>query len=76
MISLYETEVYLHVSTYILSVSLTPEEIDHTLYRLESGVDVALQRAKAWTKYAKDVVTYVEKKLHYGMFAPGFITMC
>lgn len=50
-----------------MTVSLTPEEIDSTLYRLETGVDIALQRAKAWTKYAKDVVTYVDKKLHFGM---------
>ncbi|XP_078657669.1 rho GTPase-activating protein 45-like isoform X2 [Branchiostoma floridae x Branchiostoma belcheri] len=42
--------------------ALPAEEIDNTLLRLESGVDLALQRCKAWSKYAKDIITYVEKK--------------
>ncbi|XP_023933106.1 rho GTPase-activating protein 45-like [Lingula anatina] len=41
---------------------LGPSELDAILLRLESGVELALQRAKAWSKYAKDIMTYVEKK--------------
>lgn len=31
-------------------------------YRLDQGVEVALHRAKVWSKYAKDVLSYVEKR--------------
>ena len=43
-------------------VALSQEDIDMVLHRLDDGVDVALQRAKAWSKYAKEILTYVEKK--------------
>ncbi|GFY76759.1 rho GTPase-activating protein 45 [Trichonephila inaurata madagascariensis] len=42
--------------------TLPPEEIDARLARLSDGVDLALRRAKVWSKYAKDVMTYVEKR--------------
>ena len=29
---------------------------------LDQGVEVALHRAKVWSKYAKDVLSYVEKR--------------
>ena len=29
----------------------------------DCGVDLALQRAKIWSKYAKDVINYVEKRI-------------
>nr|XP_006813177.1 PREDICTED: rho GTPase-activating protein 29-like [Saccoglossus kowalevskii] len=45
-------------------VCMSPEEIDNTLLANELGVDLALQRAKAWSKYAKDVMSYVEKRIH------------
>ncbi|XP_070562883.1 rho GTPase-activating protein 29-like isoform X2 [Ptychodera flava] len=45
-------------------VCMTPDELDNTLLSLESGVDLGLVRAKAWSKYAKDVMTYVEKRVH------------
>ncbi|XP_041360418.1 rho GTPase-activating protein 45-like isoform X2 [Gigantopelta aegis] len=37
-------------------------DIDVALVRLEAGLDLALQRAKAWSKYARDIMTYIEKK--------------
>ncbi|XP_077981086.1 rho GTPase-activating protein 45-like isoform X2 [Glandiceps talaboti] len=43
---------------------MSADEIDNTLLSLESGVDLGLVRAKAWSKYAKDVMTYVEKRVH------------
>ncbi|ELU00074.1 hypothetical protein CAPTEDRAFT_206255 [Capitella teleta] len=44
--------------------SLSGEEIDRMLLRYESGVDIALQRAKAWAKYTKEIIIYVEKRAH------------
>lgn len=45
---------------------LSTEEIDRVLSQLEAGVDVALQRAKAWSKYMKDITSYIERKAHLG----------
>jgi len=36
------------------------------LLRNDSGIDMALSYAKAWSKYTKDVVAWVEKKLSVG----------
>ncbi|XP_052066324.1 rho GTPase-activating protein 29-like isoform X2 [Mytilus californianus] len=43
---------------------LSTYEIDRVLSQLEAGVDVALQRAKAWSKYMKDITSYIERKAH------------
>ena len=37
-------------------------QMDAVLLQLEQGVEVALHRAKLWSKYAKDIMTYVEKR--------------
>ncbi|XP_061859502.1 rho GTPase-activating protein 29 isoform X3 [Colius striatus] len=42
---------------------LQAEEVDSMLLRNDSGIESALSYAKAWSKYAKDVVAWVEKKL-------------
>eukprot|EP00105_Crassostrea_gigas_P014984 XP_011431848.1 PREDICTED: rho GTPase-activating protein 31 isoform X5 [Crassostrea gigas] len=42
--------------------TMNPEEIDSILLRLQAGVDLAMQRAKAWSKYMKEITTYIEKK--------------
>uniref|UniRef100_A0A8W8JMC1 Minor histocompatibility protein HA-1 n=2 Tax=Magallana gigas TaxID=29159 RepID=A0A8W8JMC1_MAGGI len=42
--------------------AMNPEEIDSILLRLQAGVDLAMQRAKAWSKYMKEITTYIEKK--------------
>lgn len=39
-----------------------PHQIDDTLMRLEHGTSTALNRAKVWSKYAKDVMTYIDKR--------------
>jgi len=36
--------------------------LDSVLHRLESGVDLALMRASAWSKYTKELVSYVERR--------------
>lgn len=41
---------------------LSPDRIDSLLMHHDCGVDLALQRAKIWSKYAKDVIGYVEKR--------------
>ncbi|XP_022236152.1 rho GTPase-activating protein 29-like isoform X2 [Limulus polyphemus] len=47
---------------------LSPEDIDLKLLATEDGVSHALRRAKLWSKYAKDVVCYVEKKTSLGQY--------
>lgn len=46
--------------------AMNPEEIDSILLRLQAGVDLAMQRAKAWSKYMKEITTYIEKKTQLG----------
>ncbi|XP_066995467.1 rho GTPase-activating protein 45 isoform X2 [Anabrus simplex] len=41
--------------------------LDMVLLHLEQGVEFALNRAKAWSKYAKDIMMYVEKRIHLEM---------
>lgn len=41
---------------------LNADQMDSVLLQLEQGVEVALHRAKLWSKYAKDIMTYVEKR--------------
>ncbi|KAM3669005.1 rho GTPase-activating protein 29 isoform 4-T4 [Ammospiza maritima maritima] len=42
---------------------LRAEEVDSMLLRNDSGIESALSYAKAWSKYTKDVIAWVEKKL-------------
>ena len=42
---------------------ISPDKIDSLLMHHDCGVDLALQRAKIWSKYAKDVINYVEKRI-------------
>lgn len=42
------------------------EEVDRTLLTSDSGVESALLYAKAWSKYAKDLLSWVEKRLNLG----------
>jgi hypothetical protein len=53
------SEFDLHASRNILSV----DQVDALLMRHDRGVDIALDRAKIWSKYAKDVIIYVEKRI-------------
>ncbi|XP_042317978.1 rho GTPase-activating protein 29 isoform X2 [Sceloporus undulatus] len=46
---------------------LRAEEIDSVLLRNDNGIESALSYAKAWSKYAKDIVAWVEKKLNLEM---------
>ena len=55
------------------TVSLTAEELDGVLLKLESGMDVALQRAKVWSKYAKDIIIYIEKRASLGKLSSSHL---
>ncbi|CAI9736662.1 GTPase-activating 29-like isoform X6 [Octopus vulgaris] len=41
---------------------LGPDEVNEILRQHDSGMDVALQRAKVWSKYLKDIIYYIDKK--------------
>lgn len=45
---------------------LSAAKMDAHLLQMDSGVELALDRAKAWSKYAKDVITYIEKRTQLG----------
>lgn len=42
------------------------QKVDQVLLQNDSGVESALLYAKAWSKYAKDVLSWVEKRLNMG----------
>uniref|UniRef100_A0A668ARY9 Rho GTPase-activating protein 29 n=1 Tax=Myripristis murdjan TaxID=586833 RepID=A0A668ARY9_9TELE len=49
-----------HLHSVVLS---REEEVDLTLLKNESGVESALLYAKAWSKYIKDLLAWMEKRL-------------
>ncbi|KAF7692267.1 rho GTPase-activating protein 29-like isoform X2 [Silurus meridionalis] len=52
------------------------QRVDQALQQNDSGVESALLYAKAWSKYAKDVLTWVEKRLGLDIeCAKGFAKM-
>jgi len=46
---------------------------DEVLHKLDSGVEMALHRAQAWSKFAKDLVGYIEKRTNLCMFNSFFV---
>lgn len=42
------------------------EKVDLTLLRNDSGVESALLYAKVWSKYIKDLLAWMEKRLTMG----------
>ncbi|ETE72732.1 Rho GTPase-activating protein 29, partial [Ophiophagus hannah] len=46
---------------------LNAEEIDSVLLKNDNGIKSALSYAKAWSKYAKDIIVWVEKKINLEM---------
>uniref|UniRef100_A0A672IAG8 GEM interacting protein n=1 Tax=Salarias fasciatus TaxID=181472 RepID=A0A672IAG8_SALFA len=49
--------------TVMLMYSLTAQEADLALCRCEGGVETALQYAKMWCRYAKDLLAWMEKRI-------------
>ncbi|NWS44872.1 GMIP protein, partial [Probosciger aterrimus] len=53
---------------------LTAPEADEMLLRCEGGIDAALQYAKLWCKYVKELLSWMEKRLAYETeFAKGIV---
>ncbi|XP_025111393.1 rho GTPase-activating protein 45-like isoform X3 [Pomacea canaliculata] len=42
--------------------SMTADEQDAAMARLDAGLDLALARAKVWSRYTRGIITYIEKK--------------
>uniref|UniRef100_A0A8C5H5D9 GEM interacting protein n=1 Tax=Gouania willdenowi TaxID=441366 RepID=A0A8C5H5D9_GOUWI len=47
----------------MLMYSLSAQEADLVLCRCEDGVETALQYTKMWCRYAKDLLTWMEKRI-------------
>ncbi|NXJ16503.1 GMIP protein, partial [Odontophorus gujanensis] len=53
---------------------LTVEEADEMLIKCEGGIDAALEYAKTWCKYVKELLSWIEKRLNYETeFAKGIV---
>ena len=46
--------------------SLSAQDADLALCRSEGGVEMALQYTKAWCRYAKDLLAWMEKRIGLG----------
>lgn len=57
------------------AAAMSAEEVDIILQRSEGGVDSALMYAKTISKYMKDLIGYVERKLALGRIMCGFSDM-
>lgn len=53
-----------------LSPPVRAEDVDRTLQCQDSGVESALHYAKAWSKYTKELLAWVEKHLSMGQLEP------
>merc|ERR1719242_2159096 len=63
-VNLVRTEDLAHfLPPHVEDEVISPDKIDSLLMHHDCGVDLALQRAKIWSKYAKDVINYVEKRI-------------
>ncbi|NWS63457.1 GMIP protein, partial [Chunga burmeisteri] len=53
---------------------ITVQEADEMLIKCEGGIDAALEYAKMWCKYVKELLTWIEKRLSYETeFAKGTV---
>ncbi|XP_046405589.1 rho GTPase-activating protein 45-like [Ischnura elegans] len=53
------------------------QQMDSILLNLERGVEYALHRAKLWSKYIKDIMMYVEKRVHAELeFTKSMVELC
>lgn len=50
----------------MLMYSASAQDADLTLCRCEGGVELALQYAKMWCRYAKDLLTWMDKRISLG----------
>ncbi|KAM6364734.1 GEM-interacting protein [Pluvialis apricaria] len=53
---------------------ITVQEADEMLIKCEGGIDAALEYAKTWCKYVKELLSWIEKRLSYETeFAKGMV---
>ncbi|NXL67705.1 GMIP protein, partial [Chordeiles acutipennis] len=53
---------------------ITVQEADEMLIKCEGGIDAALEYAKMWCKYVKELLSWIEKRLSYETeFAKGMV---
>ncbi|NXD88025.1 GMIP protein, partial [Halcyon senegalensis] len=53
---------------------MTVQEADEMLIRCEGGIDAALEYAKMWCKYVKELLSWIEKRLSYeSEFSKGLV---
>lgn len=52
--------------------SLSAPDADVVMCRCEGGVELALQYAKMWCRYAKDLLTWIDKRISLGKSPPFF----
>lgn len=50
----------------MLMYSPSAQDADLTLCHCEGGVELALQYAKMWCRYAKDLLTWMDKRISLG----------
>nr|XP_006130315.1 GEM-interacting protein [Pelodiscus sinensis] len=48
-----------------MQTNITVEEADEMLIKCEGGVDAALEYAKMWCKYIKELLSWIDKRLNY-----------
>ncbi|XP_073509925.1 GEM-interacting protein isoform X1 [Phyllobates terribilis] len=74
---LISTPVEINRTTNDRDVMPISNDADEILIRNEGGVDFALNYAKRWCKYVREVLGYIEKKLSYeSEFAKNTIRLC
>ncbi|NWX92979.1 GMIP protein, partial [Nothoprocta pentlandii] len=57
-----------------VQTDLTVEEADELVRKCEGGIDAALEYAKMWCKYVKELLSWMEKRLNYETdFAKGIV---
>ncbi|XP_055649101.1 GEM-interacting protein isoform X2 [Falco peregrinus] len=57
-----------------VQADITVQEADKMLIRCEGGIDAALEYAKMWCKYVKELLSWIEKRLSYETeFAKGMV---
>lgn len=54
---------------FVFSGNFSPIELDNLLLKNTDSVELALSYAKTWSKYTKNIVSWVEKKLNLGEFS-------
>ncbi|XP_026723332.1 GEM-interacting protein isoform X2 [Athene cunicularia] len=57
-----------------VQADITDQEADEMLIKCEGGIDAALEYAKMWCKYVKELLSWIEKRLSYETeFAKGMV---